>query len=219
MSLFATLSDVRIISGSVSIPTYGLWAGDVTVASEEPVQDQTTLVLGNLSLVCHVYRKAIFAGTQVCRLVAGYGGWRTVIPAKQYQLFGGVPKSMVLVDAALECGEKIAITGVDIVGDAWVRENAQASRQLRLLADNWYCDPAGVTQIKAWPTTTVRSDFQVIDQDGGAGIVTVATEDYAAWLPGCQFTSPFTQGTLTNGGVSYRFDNDGTFRLQVMTTP
>jgi len=81
----------------------------------------------------------------------------------------------------------------------------------------WRIDPAGVTQTTPWPTVTVTTPFTVTDQKTDEGTVTIATEDYASWMPGAQFTSPLTAGTLTCSGVHYVWDNEGKFRFEVLT--
>jgi hypothetical protein len=71
--------------------------------------------------------------------------------------------------------------------------------------------------VQAWPTSTVSTPFTVTDQRPDEGVVTVATEDYASWLPGVSFTSPLLDGTYTSAGVEFRFDGEGQFRLDVLT--
>ncbi len=218
MSAFASLSGSRVTAGSVAITLYGLWCGDVSLAAGDAVPTNGALVLGNLSLKCHTYRTAMFAGSRQCRLVAGVGGWRETVRPKPYYLASGVNLSMVLGDAAREVGERVNVPNDTVIGNAYARERGPASRVLRQLAgENWYMDPDGVTQIRPWPTRPIRSPFTVEDQDGGAGRVTIATEDYAAWLPGATFSSPFLDATYTVCGVLYRFADDGTFRLEVLT--
>jgi hypothetical protein len=51
------------------------------------------------------------------------------------------------------------------------------------------------------------------------GRVTIATEDYASWMPGCSFSHPLLDQTYTSGGVEYEWDPDGKFRFQVLTDP
>lgn len=217
--IFATLSALPVVSGSITIPVYGLWSGDVSLAGDQPISTNTTLVLGNLSLACNVYRQAVFSGSRACRIVGGFGGWRQTVVAKQYALSSGVKLSTVLGDVALEVGERVNVPSDRIVGTGWVRERSPASRTLRLLAgENWYCDPNGVVQIAAWPSTAVPTDFSVINQIPSKGVVEIATEDYASWLPNTTFSSPSLSGTYTNGGVTYRFQDNGTFRLEVMTS-
>lgn len=218
MTSFATLGGVPIVSGSLVIPLYGMWAGDVRVATGVEMPDSVEIVLGNLTMVGHVYRQRAFAGATSCRLVAGTGGWREMVTARQYYFAGGVPLRMVIQDVAKEVGETAVVDSDESIGDAYVRQADRASLVLRQLAGaNWYVDNDGVTQISAWPSDPVQSAFTIEEQDPARGLVTVATEDYASWMPGCTFAAPNLAGTFANGGVRYSFDGDGRFRLEVLT--
>ena len=219
MADFASIAGVRIVSGSLAIPLFGLWAADLSLATTDNVPANATVAIGNMSLVGHVYRQAQFGGERKVRVVAGFGGWRQPLPARHYQLSGGIKLSLVLRDAALEVGEQINIPNDSTIGSDYVREAAPASRVLRQLAGpDWYVDPTGVTQIRPWPTTQVTSDYTIESRDGGAGLVVVATEDLASWLPGSTFSNQFTNNaTVTNRGVRFRFDDGGTLRLEVLT--
>ncbi len=220
MSFFSSLAGQRIVSGTLAIPLYGLWVGDVMLASDDPIPDAVPVVIGNLTLHGYVYRSAPFGSNRRCLVIAGYGGLRKVVTPKQYALAGGVRLGMVLRDMAMEVGERVNVPkALDrVIGTGYAREGAAASRVLRQLAgENWYVDPAGVIQIQAWPTRKVSSPFTVIDQDGAPGIVTIASEDYAAWMPNCTFAAPTLAGTLTSGGTLFRFGGDGEFRMEVMT--
>ena len=126
--------------------------------------------------------------------------------------------SLPIADAAMEVGERANVFGTETIGTSYARQSGPAANVLLDLAGpDWYMDPQGVTQIRAWPITRVNTPLTIIDQDGGAGMVTVATEDYVSWLPGCTFTSPLLDAMYFNYGVTYRFDDTGTFRLEVLT--
>lgn len=218
MGDFASLGGVRITGGSISIPLFGMWAADLTLATNDALPDAVPLVVGNLTLNGHVYRTAQYGGERRARVVGGAGGWRRTISARHYQLAGGIKLSLVLGDAALEVGEDVNVPTDQVIGSDFVRETAPASRVLRQLAGpTWYIDPAGVTQIAPWPTTVVASDFTVTRQDGGQGVVEVATEDPASWLPGCTFSGPTIDGTYTNKGTRIAFDDGGKLRIEVLT--
>jgi hypothetical protein len=218
MTDFLSLSGVRVSSLNIAIPLFGLWAGDVTLATDAAVPDDVTLTIGNLSLAGHIYRQSVFGGLRKCRLVAGFGGWRKDVPIKSYAMNGGIQLSLVLGDAAQECGEKVNVPDDQTIGVKYVREGGPASKVLRQLAGpDWYVDPKGVTQIAAWPATQVQSSFTIESQSGGPGLSVIATEDYASWLPGTTFTSPFYPGTHTNKGVFFRVPDDGKLRLEVLT--
>lgn len=218
MSLFASLGGLPVTGGSLTIPKYGIWSGDVIVTEEEVIPTQTSIVIGNLTMACAVYRQAIYGGSTACRIVGGALGWRKTVSARQYALNSGVKLSLVLGDVASEVGESVSVPNDTIVGTMFTRMNGPASDVLRLLAgSDWYVDNAGVTQIQAWPTVVVGSEFVITDQDGARGRITVATEDYATWMPGCTFTAPQLDGVFENGGVEYKFSSDGTFRFDVLT--
>jgi hypothetical protein len=216
---FASMGGLRIVSGWIAVPLVGLWAADVTLASEASIPSpNVTLTVGNLSLTGFICRQAPFAGSRYCRVVGGFGGWRNTIPAKQYGLPGGIKLSLVLKDAAAECGEQINIPNDTTIGTRYVRENAKASRVLRQLAgENWYVDQNGVTQIAAWPMAPVKSLFTVQSHDGGQGRMVISTEDYGAWLPNASFQSPFIDLTYTIAGVLFKMQEDGVLRLEVLT--
>lgn len=221
---FATLAGQLVVTGSVTIGTYGPWSGDVQCAGALPASGAVSLVIGNITLAGYVYRSQPFAGQTSARLVGGFGGWRTVVPAKQYAYAGGVKLSMVLKDVAAEVQEVVNVASDFVIGSGFVRENAKASKVLRQCLDiglipNWYVDTFGTTQLTAWPPTTVGSPFTVIKQAPDKGAVEIATEDYASWMPGCQFTYPTVSGTVTNGGVTLTFDGEGKARLEVLTSP
>lgn len=217
---FATLSDVRIVTLSLTIPFYGMWTADVTLATEAPVATKTTLVVGNLSLKAAVYRQSTFVGKRSCRVVAGFGGWRQAIPRQQYQLDAGVKLSTVVHDAANSVGELVDVPVDRSLGRDWVRPNGPASDTLRRLAGaSWYIDTDGTTRLAAWPLRPVRSQFNVIDFRSARGVAVVATEDFAAWLPGATFSNAVLQPPQKNAGVTLTIEEDGEARLTVMTVP
>jgi hypothetical protein len=210
---FATVNGVRILSGSILFPLYGAWVGDVVLETPDDIAPNLTVIIGNLTLTGFAFRMAPFAGSRLVRMVGGFGGWRKPLPPKQYQNPAGIAVSLVLGDAAMEVGERVSVPTDGILGTNFVREAAPASRVLRQLAGaNWH-----VTQVAVWPSVAIVSDFQVIDFKAGEGRMTVATEDYASWLPGASFASTFIQGTYDVDAVMYVFDREGTFRMEVLT--
>ena len=71
----------------------------------------------------------------------------------------------------------------------------------------------------AWPSSTVGTPFIPTEHRPDHGRVTIATEDYASWMPGVSFSHPILDQTYTSGGVSYEWDGNGKFRFQVLTDP
>lgn len=215
---FANINGQRVVSGSITIPLYGLWTGDLALAGDAPIADRITFTFGNLVLAGAVYRQAAFAGTRSLRLVAGAGGWRKEVKRLPYSQLGGLSISTVLKDAAAEVGERVNVVTDSALRQRFIREAGPASRVLRQLVGlNWHIDAGGVTQIQAWPTARITSPFQVTKQDGGRGIIEVATEDYASWMPGRAFSSPNLAGQYKVGGAMFKFEESGKARLEVLS--
>ncbi len=213
---YASLSGARVVSGHLTVSTYGAAVADVVLADEGAVPEACSLTIANLTMALHVHRQAAFAGQRSARLVGGAGGWRREVPARAYHSPGGIPISMVLADAAREVGEKIVVANDASVGTYYVREAAPAARTLRQLAGRrWWIDPAGVTHVGPRPPTTVRSEFLAASHDGSEGRYSIATEDLAAWLPGATFSNSLVPATVVSS-VSVTLEQAGKMRVEVL---
>jgi hypothetical protein len=222
VSFFATVAGQRVVGGSLLIPSVGLWTADLQLAGAAALAGQVMVTIGNLSLLGTVYRSDTYGGQTRCRLVAGYGGWRKTVPSQGYGSSSGVKASAVLQDAATACGEQLGPLPGGSVGPSWTRPGDVASVTLWDLVavgviPAWYVDAVGVTQVQTWPASTVGTPFTVTDHRPDEGVVTIATEDYASWMPGVSFTSPLLDGQFVSAGVEYRFDAEGQFRLDILT--
>lgn len=224
MTFFASVAGIQVVGGSLLVPMVGAWSADLYLATDQAVSGAVPVTIGNLTLIGFVYRSDAYGGQTRARLVGGYGGWRTQVSNQGYGSNSGVKLSHVLQDVASACGEHMGPVGDATVGPAFTRLGlgGVASDVLWNLVGAgvipaWRVDTAGVTQVTAWPASTVSTPFQVTDQRPDEGMVVIATEDYASWLPGASFTAPQLLGSFTVAGVHYHFDNDGTFRLEVLT--
>lgn len=218
MTDFASLGGVRVVSGSVVVPRYGIWSGDLMLATEDVVPTRTSLTIGDLTMACAIFRSADFAGTRSVRVVGGAGSWGRSVMAKAYGFAAGVRASLVLRDAALEVGESVNVPADFNVGPFWVREAGAAWRVLRLLGGStWYIDANGVTQIQDWPDVPIGSDFVVEQQWPGQGRMLIATENYAAWMPRAAFSSSFLDGSYVVSASRFVLPEDGHARVEVLT--
>ncbi len=215
---YMSVNGIRVTKGSLTIPYYGAWVADLTLATPDTLQPKATVTIGSLSLSGTILRTAPYAGARTARIVAGAGGWRQMLTARSYQFAGGVKLSTVLGDAAVELGEQIKIASDAVLGQAWTRPAQLGRDLLSALADPlWWIDNAGVTQVAAArPATTIASAFQVLDQEPGLGLYEVSTEVLQDWMPGALFSSPTTVGTPAVSSVTFEFDNDGMMRLRVL---
>jgi hypothetical protein len=214
---FATLNGANIVSGTLVVPLVGMWTADIAIATGAAETGAATIVLGNLTLAGTIYRADPFAGQTRARIVGGAGGWRQPIASQSYGLQSGIQLSSVLEDAASLVGETVNVPNDVVIGPFYVRPADLASFTLRQFCPAWYIDTAGVTQIASWPVTVVGSSFLVTSQRPDEGMVEIATEDYASWLPGASFTAPNLEGAFQSAGTVFAFASDGTFRLQVLT--
>lgn len=225
MTFFASANGFQIVSGSLLIPLVGAWTADVVLATADALTGQVEVVLGNLTLLGTVYRSDPYGGQTRARLVGGYGGWRTTIPPQGYGTSSGVKLSTVIGDAAAACGEQISIFADITIGQAFARcafvESVASDVLWQMIAlgymSAWRVDPAGVTQTGPWPMTAAQTPFIPTDQRPDEGVIVIATEDYASWMPGCTFSHPLLAEAYTSAGVQYVWTNDGDFRFEVLT--
>lgn len=215
---FAALNGKRIQVAHVTIPWYGTWCADVTLAVPDVIPLVSTLTLGDLTLTGSVFRMASFSGTRATRIVGGAGGWRRVIPSQGYSNPKGIPLSLLLSDAAALVGETVRVQSDYIVGTNYARETAPASRLLRQLAgQQWWIDNAGVTQIGNRTIAPIGTPFQVTDWSGGRGWFQIATENLSDWVPGRTFANYAVTKAQQIGLTMIAMDNDGKLRVQVLT--
>ena len=134
-------------------------------------------------------------------MVGGYGGWQKSIPAKSYYFASGIPLSMVLNDAAVECGEQwggtvgaasdLQLYASQSIGTRYVREQGNAQQVLRQQVGNlWWIDSSGNTRMAPRASTLITSPFEIINWSGGKGKFQVATESPGDWIPGRTFNNP-----------------------------
>jgi|HubBroStandDraft_1064217.scaffolds.fasta_scaffold03928_3 hypothetical protein len=225
MSFFSAVNGYQIVCGSLVIPLVGVWTADLTLANAPTLSGKVSVTIGNLTLAGTVYRSEQYGNQVKCRLVGGAGGWRSSIPVQGYGSSNGIMMSTVLNDAAAACGETVNVANDQSIGNGYARvsfDTSVASDVLWHMIDlgfmpAWYVDVNGTTQNVAWPSSTVGTPFLPTSQHPDQGMIEIATEDYASWLPGCSFSHPLLSGTYTSSGVHYVWDEGGKFRFEVLT--
>lgn len=183
-----SVNGIPIERGHVTIPEWGVPWADVKLSAGDaidPSPGAVALELGGLSMLCTVYRGGTFLEGGWLRLVGGYGGWRSTLPAKGYRNAAGVKLSTVLTDAAAAAGERLGPLPATRIGPAYVRPVGQASDSLELLVrSGWYVDAEGVTQIGARPSAAFEAAHVVLDQRPDMGLLTISAEDLSTLQPG-----------------------------------
>lgn len=217
MSAYVSLGNVRVVTLGLTVPSYGMWTAHVQLATAAAVPPIPLLTVGGLTMRGAVYRETAFAGERRALVVGGYGGWRKRLPSQHYQLDSGVMLSTVLGDAAREVGERLGTFGDIAVGRDYTRPAGNAVDTLRRLAAVWRIDVDGVTQLNAWPSKTVRSQFNVESFDGAKGLAVIATEAYQDWLPGAIFENATVAPARKVMGMQLEIDRDGKSRVAVLT--
>jgi len=215
---WANLNGEQALSARVTIPYYGRWVADVAVAISAATPTRNVLTLGDLALTGYTFRSSEFAGQFLVRLAGGEGGWGKAISPRSYQGDAGIKLSLVLGDVAREVGETVRIDpAFDVpIGSLYVREAGPASRVLRQLAPTWWVDPDGTTRVGLRDASAIASHFDVISYDGERGVLEVATEVLADWMPGRTFTAPTLPAPLVVGSVTHSVTNEGASRVVVL---
>jgi hypothetical protein len=216
--LYLEANRVRATAANLIIPYYGAAVADVTFPSAVTLTAPVSVKVANLTLSMGILRQRSFAGGATARLVAGIG-WGRTVPAKAYANPAGVALSLVLRDVAREVGESVSLATGRSVGLFYVRGAGPAARVLEQLGGAiWWVDDAGVTQVGPRATTTITSAATVADYVGGEGWMRIATEDVASWRPAATFMANTVPTAITVSATRIHTDNEGTLRLEVLTT-
>lgn len=155
MRAYATVDGEPLVSARVHVPSRGPWFADVEFESAPSVSGRVTLRLGELELIGTVdpAHDGTHAGHRRSRIVAGGGGWGTLLAPKAYHNDAGVRARTVAQDAAREAGEELADSPLleARIGVDYVRQAGPASRVLEdaLRGAGWWVGYDGVTRVGA----------------------------------------------------------------------
>lgn len=220
---FASINGLRITSGHVSIPYYGLWSAYLAVATPDllpPAGDAVTISVGSFSAKGTVYRTAAFSGTRAALVMGGAAGWRTTLPEKSYSSSAGIRASLVLNDAASECGETVSLASDGVLSPDYARPRGPAIDTLRDIAGAlWWMGLDGVTHVdSARPSSNITSYFDTVKWDGARGSFEIATESQQDWMPGNTFSSALVPALQMISLTTIALDNAGKLRLEILST-
>lgn len=129
----------------------GLWFLDADCfdVAELDLAEQVTVKLGDLTLLGKATAGPAYLDQRSIQVVAGNGGWGSVLPARSYHNDAGVKVATVLADLAKAAGETIGTVPETRLGADFFRESGLASTALEaaIKSTNWFVDYDGVTQI------------------------------------------------------------------------
>lgn len=216
---FSSIAGSPVISGRITIPSFGIWEGDTTLDGDTAVTGDVTCSIGNLTLAGHGFRSGPFVGRRKVRLVGGHGGWHTPVPPQAYYEPGGIPVSHVLGDVANACGETLTLASDPRLWTRYVREAMPGVRVLnQILGLTWWVQNDGTTTNKPRVGGAITSSFQVENFDPNTGLFTIAIDGLALadWMPGRTFTAPTVTGEQTISSVTIIIEGPQ-IRLEVLT--
>jgi hypothetical protein len=209
--MIAELAGHRVVEARVTVPRGGAWHADVLLDKEAALAATgLVLTLAGLKLSCAPYRTPIsFQGTTRVRLIGGAGGWRKLLMPKGYKVATGVRLSLVLGDAARECGEKMVVATDRVLGLHYARDRAPACRLLnRWVPADWWIDIDGTTRTAPRASSAIVSPFSLSSYDGARGVAMIATEIPGDFMPGRTFRPGNMSATLTIDSVTHFLSKD-----------
>lgn len=185
MTALATVAGHPAIRVRLHVPPLGPWWADVELESAPDVSGRVTLALGALELsgTIDASHDGTHAEARSLRIVAGAGGWGTLLPAKAYHNDAQIRALTVAADAAREAGEELAIgfsPAAERIGIDYVRQAGPAARVLEDVIGGaaWWVDYDGVTQVGERSTSDASpDDYEVLEHEPAEHIITLAVDD------------------------------------------
>lgn len=177
----ATINGHRLTALHVHVPFLGVWYADADVAEEVSLQGKVEINLGKLTLRGTVLPgfSGSFGMASKVRIIAGAGGWQSLIPPKNYHSDAGVKTSTILTDVARIVGETLGtITpSRERVGADYVRSAGPASRVLdQLVSNQWWVDFQGATHVGKRQTSPA-SGYELLEFDARSKVATLSVDD------------------------------------------
>ncbi len=184
MTAYANVDGHTCIEAVLHVPNVGPWWADVVFEGAPEVSGAVVFALGDLQLHGTVDLSAdgTFGEQRRSRIVAGGGGWATLVTAQHYHSEAGVRALGVAQDAARLAGETLGTfaPAVDSIGADYTREAGLASRVLEDVIGGtpWHVDYSGQTIVGTRATAEAdAADYQVLDFNPRENLVTLAIDD------------------------------------------
>lgn len=159
MSITLTLNGSRVVSARIVQPWRGVWFADVDVDPDDlalvPSSGPAVLVIGTpptatMLGVVDPLASGSFVASKRLRVVGGFGGWSTSVPAQHFSDPSGVGvlSTLVYSTTAAIVGEKVLDIVPSLLPPDYARSSGPASRVLDGV--DWWVDPlTGITSVGA----------------------------------------------------------------------
>lgn len=197
---FATVGGQPATEVVVHVPGRGPWFADVVFEGAPDVSGRVDIVLGErlFSGTIDPRHDGTFGLQRRSRVVAGAGGWGTLVEARAYHSDAGLRARVVADDAARAAGETLSPTefapALEQIGIAYVRQAGPASRVLEDVIGEvpWWVGYDGTTRVGSRAETEARSSaYEVLEYrpDQRLATLSLVDEDVAAVGIGSILTS------------------------------
>lgn len=183
-----TVGGVTALALVLHVPLVGPWWAEAVLEDATAVSGAVELSIGEtLTLSGTVAPRAsgAFGEGRSVRIVAGAGGWASLLGAQGYHNDGGVSARLVASDAAAAAGETLGdfAPSATTLGADYVRSAGAASRALEEAAGTaaWWVGFDGRTNVGTRPTSTpTAGSFEVLDFDPVGRVATLGMDDLAS---------------------------------------
>lgn len=198
---FATLNDERCTRVVVHVPNSGPWVADVDLEADPVLGQGCVLAIGptlRLQGTAVSSQAGVFGKQRKLRVVAGAGGWSSVLVTKAYHNDAGVKALLVAQDAARAVGETLGqfVPARERLGADYTRDSLRVASQVLEDAIGqgvlWWVDFTGTTQVGQRPTAAalLDSSYQVLAFDPRARMATLSLDDVGKLAIGTQLSAP-----------------------------
>jgi hypothetical protein len=181
-----TLNGITVTRAEVFLSAWGVPWADVELDEPAELSGDVVLEFTGLTLVGTIASGGPYQGRARYRVAGGKGRWGSTVKRKAYANDAGVKASLVVRDAAGECGE--TLTGplpTHAVGPHFTRPDGAASDVLNLVTPRaWYVSEDGLTRIGARPQTDYSGPAEVMRIDDAKRVVELSTDDLTGLRPG-----------------------------------
>lgn len=191
MTAFAHIDGHTIVDLTVHVPGVGPWWAEVDLEGAPDLSGRVTIRVGELELVGTIdpSHNGTFGAVRRMRVVAGGGGWGTLLAPRHYHNDARLRARTIIEDAAREVGETIGTftPAEERIGIDYVRQAGPASRVIEDLVGGvpWWVAYDGRTHVGARAgSTPAPGSYEVLEVVPDEQLVTLALDDPRAIVIG-----------------------------------